>query len=117
MDPLGFALENFDAVGAFREFYSDGNGKPSTPVDASGKLPSGEAFGDMRELKEILLERKDQFERCLTEKLLMYALGRELSFSDRPQVNTILDELERRGGGLQDLVEIVLTSDIFLSSS
>ncbi|QEG02598.1 hypothetical protein Mal15_67190 [Stieleria maiorica] len=114
MDPLGFALENFDAVGAFREFYSDGEGKPSTPVDASGKLPSGEAFGDMRELKEILVDRREQFERCLTEKLLMYALGRELSFSDRPQVNTILDELERRDGGLQDLVEIVLTSDIFL---
>ncbi len=116
MDPLGFALESFDAVGSFRDFYTDGQGKPSIPVDTSGKLPSGETFDDVRGLKKILLERKDMFVRCLTEKLLMYALGRELAFSDRPQVNAIIAELERRDGGLQDLVEIIVTSDVFHNS-
>jgi hypothetical protein len=116
MDPLGFALENFDAIGGFREFYREGKDAPAIPVDTSGKLPSGEAFDDVRDLKKILLDRKEQFVRCLTEKLLMYALGRELSFSDRPQINAIVEELERRGGGLQDLVEIVVCSEAFIDS-
>jgi len=116
MDPLGFALESFDAVGSFRSHYTDGKGKPSIPIDTSGKLPSGETFQDVRDLKKILLERKDMFVRALTEKLMMYALGREMAFSDRPQINAIIDELERRRGGLQDLVEIVITSDAFLNS-
>lgn len=117
MDPLGFALENFDAIGGFRKFYKEGEDAPAIPVDTSGKLPSGEAFDDVRGLKEILLGRKEQFVRCLAEKLMMYTLGRELSFSDRPQINAIVEELDRRGGGLQDLVEIVLTSETFLGSS
>lgn len=116
MDPLGFALENFDAIGGFREFYIGGKDAPAIPVDTSGKLPSGEAFDDVRDLRKILLGRKEQFVRCLAEKLLMYALGRELSFSDRPQINAIVEELERRGGGLQDLVEIVVCSDGFLTN-
>ena len=116
MDPLGFALENFDAVGTFRTHYSDARGNPTVPVDATGKLPSGESFEDGRELKTILLERREFFVRCLTEKLLMYALGRELAFSDRPQINAIIDELERRQGGLQDLVELVVTSEAVRSS-
>jgi hypothetical protein len=116
MDPLGFALENFDAIGSFREFYREGEDGPTIPVDTSGKLPSGEAFDDVRDLKKILLGRKQQFAHCLTEKLMMYALGRELTFSDRPQINAILKELDRRGGGLQDLVEIVVCSEAFLNS-
>ena len=94
---------------------NNGRGKRSIPIDTSGKLPSGEGFNDVRDLREILLERKEQFIRCLTEKLVTYALGRELSFSDRPQINSIIDELERRGGGLQDLVEIVATSESFIT--
>ena len=113
MDPLGFALENFDAIGAFRSAYTDGKQQNSIPVDASGKLPSGEAFEDVRGLRTVLVARKDQFIHCLTEKLLTYAMGRELSFSDRPQVEAIIKELGRRGGGLQDLVEIIVTSETF----
>lgn len=113
MDPLGFALESFDAIGTFRESYTAGKGHPAIPVDTSGKLPSGEVFSDVRGLKEILLDRRDQFARCLTEKLMTYALGRELGFSDRPQIDAIVEELEHRGGGLQDLIEIVVTSETF----
>ncbi len=113
MDPLGFALENFDAIGAFRSVYADGEHANAIPIDASGKLPSGEAFEDVRGLRSILVERKAQFIRCLTEKLMTYAMGRELSMADRPQVDAIIVELERRGGGLQDLVEIIVTSESF----
>jgi len=116
MDPLGFAMESFDAIGGFREYYTDVAGERTVAIDTSGKLPSGEAFDDVRGLRQILTGRKEQFARTLTEKLLMYALGRELSFSDRPKVNEILDELDRRGGGLQDLVEITVTSDAFLAN-
>ena len=116
MDPLGFALENFDAIGGFRDYYTDGQGAKTILVDTSGRLPSGEQFDDVRGLKAILIERKEQFARCLTEKLLTYSLGRELTFSDRPQINMMLEELDRRGGGLQDLVEIVVTSEAFLAN-
>jgi hypothetical protein len=115
MDPWGFALESFDAVGAFRSDYATGQRNKTIPVDASGKLPSGEAFQDVRGLRSIWGERQDQFVHGLTEKLLIYALGRELSFSDRPQVDAIVEELARRGGGLQDLVELIVTSVTFRS--
>src|SRR4030095_8861789 len=70
IDPLGFGLENFDAVGRYR--------KSGAGVDATGKLPTGEQFDGPRELKKVLLTRKGQFTRNLTEKLLVYALCREL---------------------------------------
>ena len=115
MDPLGFAMESFDAIGGFREYYMNGEGKRTTAVETSGRLPSGESFEDVRDLKEILIDRKDQFAHCLTEKLLMYSLGRELTFSDRPQIDSIVEELESRGGGLQDLIEILVSSDTFMT--
>jgi hypothetical protein len=70
MDPLGFGLENFDAVGAWRTL----DGKD--PIDASGVLPGGQTFAGPAELKAVLLTRKDRFARCLAEKMLTYALGR-----------------------------------------
>jgi len=116
MDPLGFAMENFDAIGGFRDYYTNVAGERTVAVDASGQLPTGEAFEDVRGLKRILTGRTEQFARTLTEKLLMYALGREIAFSDRSQVVKIMEELDRRGGGLQDLVEITVTSDAFLAN-
>ena len=79
IDPLGFALENFDPIGAWRTEY----GK-KLPVDASGKLPSGEVFDDIRQLRTLLIERHETFTRSLTEKLMTYALGREVEAGDRP---------------------------------
>ncbi len=108
MDPLGFALENFDAVGGWRTEY----GK-NMPIDASGQLPNGEKFSDIRELRTLMVERHEQFNRCLTEKLLTYALGRELVIDDRPSVDAILRELKRDGKGLRDLIRLVILSDVF----
>lgn len=87
MDPLGFGLENFDAIGAWRS--DDGK----FPIDASGALPGGRTFSGPKELKVLLKEDKDAFVRGLSEKLLTYALGRGLERFDRPVVASISEAL------------------------
>ena len=89
MDPLGFGLENFNAIGAWRT--EDG----TFPVDASGSLPGGKTFEGPKELKALLKEDKDAFVRGMTEKLLTYALGRGLERFDRPVVASIAGENAR----------------------
>jgi hypothetical protein len=86
MDPLGFALENFDAVGAWRTT----SGAPATPVDASAVLPDGTAFQGAAELRKILLSRSDAFVANFTEKLLTYALGRGTEYYDAPAIRKIV---------------------------
>ncbi|MGB7324201.1 MAG: DUF1592 domain-containing protein [Rubripirellula sp.] len=117
IDPIGFALESFDPIGSFRREYRDGNGKLVGEVDTAGTLPTGESFTDIAELKPLLLKQKDQFAHCLTEKMLTYALGREIGFQDRPAVESIVGELAARGDGLLDLVELVVTSDVFIKTN
>ena len=90
MDPLGLSLENFNALGMFREKDR------GQPINASGKLLTGETFHDMRELKEIIRKNHtEDFYRCLTEKLLTYALGRGLEYYDVEAVDRIVAGLEK----------------------
>jgi hypothetical protein len=84
MDPLGFALENFDATGRWRTIEG------STPIDASGMLPDGTKFQGPVELRKVLSDRQDQIARTITEKLLTYALGRGVEYYDAPAVRAIL---------------------------
>ena len=84
MDPLGLSLENFDAVGQWREV-----GASNEPIDASGALPDGTRFSGVAELKQALLAHREQFVNTLTEKLLTYALGRGLEHYDAPAVRSI----------------------------
>jgi hypothetical protein len=107
MDPIGFALENFDAVGAFRS--RDG----SFDIDASGQLPDGTRFTGPAELKTIILNRKNEFVRCLTEKLLTYALGRGLEYYDRPTVERIVRALPAGEYRFMTLVKQIVQSDAF----
>ena len=86
MDPIGFAMENFDAVGKWRDH--DGGVR----IDASGVLPGGVAFDGMAGLKQALVEHLEPFVSALTEKLLMYALGRNLQYYDAPAVRAIVRE-------------------------
>ena len=88
MDPLGFALENFDAIGKWRTHDAD------TPVDASGSLPDGSTFDGPAELRDMLVARRDEFVMTMTEKLLTYALGRGVEYYDRPVIREILREAE-----------------------
>ena len=90
MDALGFGFENFNPIGQWRD--SDGD----SPIDASGELPSGESFAGPIELIGILRQRRDEFARTLTEKLLTYALGRGLEYYDKCAVDGGVDALRSR---------------------
>jgi hypothetical protein len=107
MDPLGYALENFDAVGRWRD--SDGE----TLIDSSATLPDGRRFIGVAELRAILIQQPECFTRCLTEKLLVYALGRSLTPADRPAVNRIVRHAGRNDYRFSSLVIALVRSELF----
>ncbi len=111
MDPLGYAFENFDAVGAWRE--RDGE----APIDPSGALPDGERFRGVAELRSFLVQHPEPFARCLTEKLLVYALGRGLTPEDRPAVNLIVRHASRNGYRFSSLLVALVRSALFQKPS
>lgn len=111
IDPAGFALENFDPVGRWRSSYA---GKKL--VDASGELPNGRKFTDIRDFKELLSEQQPQFAKALTEKLLAYATGRLPGPTDRPEIDRIVRDLKPQNDGLRDLVKLVVRSQTFRDS-
>jgi hypothetical protein len=113
MDPLGFALENYDPVGVYRQSYPRVRGQKNRTVDASGKLPNGDNFTDAQGLKKILVDRKDQFTKALTEKLLIYATGRKMTFKDHKNIEHIVEEVIEKGYGLRDMVTEVAISEVF----
>ena len=88
MDPLGFALENFDAVGRWRT-----RSESNEPIDASGVLPDGTSFEGPDQLRQALLRDPGQFVTTVAEKLLTYALGRSLEHYDMPAVRAIAREV------------------------
>jgi Protein of unknown function (DUF1588)/Protein of unknown function (DUF1587)/Protein of unknown function (DUF1585)/Protein of unknown function (DUF1592)/Protein of unknown function (DUF1595) len=111
MDPLGLAMENFNALGLWRELD---RGKP---IDPSGTLISGESFQDMRELKRILAtEHREDFYRCLTEKMLTFAIGRGLEYYDVQTVDAIVERLEASGGKARVLLTGIIESAPFQRS-
>ncbi len=107
MDPLGLALENYSAIGAWRD--RDG---PSA-VDARGELPSGETFEGPRGLKDVLLAKKRDFLRAFAEKMLIYALGRGLVFDDRCTMEDIVDAVESEGATFSRMVREIVRSQPF----
>ena len=107
LDPLGFGLENFDAVGAFR----DGDG--GQPIDSSGVLPNGPSFRGPVELKAVLLTRQPAFARCFTEKLMTYALGRGLEDADRCVVAAIAARVMSDGGRVGGVVTAIVHAEAF----
>jgi len=108
MDPLGFGLESFDAVGAFRK-----EDEAKRKIDASGELPDGQKFDGPAELRQILLAKKDLFARCLTEKMLTYALGRGLEYYDKRAVDAIVAAVQKSDYKLSVLVSEIAKSDPF----
>ena len=107
MDPLGFGLENYDAIGAWRT--QDG----AAAVDASGELPGGRSFRGPKELRQVLLDRREEFRRCLAEKLLTYALGRGLEWYDACAVERIAGRSAAEGDRFSVLVEEIVKSPAF----
>ncbi|HKS36610.1 MAG TPA: DUF1592 domain-containing protein, partial [Verrucomicrobiae bacterium] len=108
MDPLGLALENFNALGMWREK------ERGQPVDATGKLITGEPFQSINDVKRILTnERRMDFYRCLTEKLLTYALGRGVEYYDVESVDQIVERLEKENGRFSALLMGIIESAPF----
>ncbi|MDQ3010799.1 MAG: DUF1592 domain-containing protein [Acidobacteriota bacterium] len=129
IDPAGFALENFDVFGGWRGQYralaegekATGIGKNGQrfafryiqPVDASGSLPDGQRFQDVRELKRLLLKDERQIARNLTTQLIVFATGAPVQFSDRPKVEAILDRAASKGYGVKTLMQLIIESEMF----
>lgn len=129
IDPPGFALENYDVMGGWRENYrSLGNNflKPTSKqtagrnvqwrvgpkVDASGQTADGRSFTSLSEYQQILLSQPNQFARALVEKLATYATGRGLGFSDRAELDRITKSVVAHGNGFRDLVLEVVQSEL-----
>jgi hypothetical protein len=108
MDPLGLALENFNALGMWREK------ERGQPIEAAGKLITGETFRDIRDMKRVLAtQHRRDFYRCLTEKLLTYALGRGLEYYDVDAVDRIVERLDQENGRFSALLMGVVESAPF----
>ena len=110
IDPWGIALENYDAIGGWREEVG------GQPVDASSTLFNGQQLDGVAGLKRYLLEaRAGQFRRAMIAKLARYAVGRPLTFADHAQVEAIAADLDERGDGLATMIEVLVESDLFRS--
>jgi hypothetical protein len=127
-DFIGLGLENFDAVGMWRDqelvtdvehFRQLANPKAKRklyPVDASGELPNGEKFKDVHGLKAALIKQERQVAASLFEGLLCYALGRDVSFTDRPIIEKALNELEKEKYPVRDMIKKIVISEPFSKS-
>ena len=130
IDPPGFALENYDVIGGWREHYRslgkdfpkppaertggrDVGWRVGPPVDASGETPDGRAFANLAEYKQTLLAEPDAFTLALIEKVAVYATGRAMGFSDRPELERIAQAVAAKGHGFRDLIHEVVQSDLF----
>jgi hypothetical protein len=109
MDPLGFALENFDAVGQFRKV----DRYAGSPIDTSGELPDGTQLAGPDDLRRALLAQPNQFAQMLTEKLMMYALGRTLEYKDMPRVRAIVRATAADNYRFESLVLNIVNSPEF----
>jgi cytochrome c5 len=128
IDPPGFALENFDVIGGWRENYrSIGNGKPVTlngrqmrykhgpAVDAGDVLPNGRLFKNIDEFRKLLLADKDQLARALADKLLTYATGAPTTTADRPKIEAVARNIRDKNYGFRSLIHEVVQSEAFRS--
>jgi hypothetical protein len=107
MDPVGFAFENYDAVGRWRD-KDEG-----APVDASGTLPDGTKFNGAVELQQAMLKRPEHFVTTLTEKLLIYALGRGIEHSDAPAIRKIVRDARSSDYRFSSLITGIVNSTPF----
>ncbi|MEI6714398.1 MAG: DUF1592 domain-containing protein [Verrucomicrobiota bacterium] len=123
IDPVGFGLENFDAVGLWRTEDSfqardnDGkplpNGKKTWVIDPSGAFHRGAAFRDFNEMRDVVASRTDAFARGITSSLIEYGLGRPCGFSDDELVESILQRAQKRDFGLREFVHALIQSEAF----
>jgi hypothetical protein len=107
MDPVGFSLENFDAVGRWRTI------EEGRPIDATGGLPDGSRFEGVTGLERALLKHPEQFVSALTEKLLTFALGRGIEYHDAPAIRKIVRDARATNYRFSSLIMGIATSTPF----
>ncbi len=110
LDPIGFGLENFDAIGRWRDADETGGA-----IDAAGELPGGKRFSAPKELKGIIAARSEELARNLTEKLLAYALCRQLEGYDEIVVDKLMADIKKDGYRMQSVITAVVTSYPFMN--
>ena len=116
IDPLGFAFENYDAIGRWRTHEDTASGKgASPPVDASGELPDGRKFSGPDEFKRFLAADPERFAKAVVEKLATFALRRAMTIEDQAAIDAIVASAKADGYRLRSLVEAVATSDLLRS--
>jgi mono/diheme cytochrome c family protein len=128
IDPPGFALESFDVIGGWRDYYrSIGEGprvskrvfgrdvgyRKGPTVDAGDELPDGRRFADIDEFKRLLLEDKDRIAACVAEKLVVYSTGGGADFADRAAIDAMVKRIAAKNYGLRTLVHEVVASEVF----
>jgi hypothetical protein len=132
IDPVGFALESFDVAGGWRDHYRSlgdqgnpmegfgKNGQPFTfrkgpPVDSSGNLPNGKAFSDIEQVKKLLLDDERSIAKNLLKQLVVYATGAPIRFSDRVEIEQILNRLAKDQYPVKSMITEIVTSNLFLN--
>lgn len=119
IDPLGFALENFDGSGQWRlreaQWHTSDYGANDSLIDARAQLPGGAEFVGVAGLQQELLKRQAQFLRCLAEHLYGYALGRELGYADEPLITSAVQDMQKNGHTLRSLIHHIVRSETFRS--
>lgn len=130
IDPPGFALENYDVIGGWRDrFRSIGEGEQvkltvegrkvryrlGPPVDAAGELAGGVKFTNLAGLQQLLLADQDRVAKCVVEKLLTFATGRPMGFSDRAEIEKLVARSKEKDHRLRDMIYTIVQSDIFRS--
>jgi hypothetical protein len=131
MDPPGFALESFDVMGGWRERYrSEAGGELAKgiaksgqkfafhyalPVDATGELPDGRKFKDIRDFKKLLLADEKQVARNLARQLTVFATGAPVRFADRQEIEAVLERSSASEYGVRTLIEELVQSELFRS--
>ncbi len=128
IDPSGFALESYDVIGGWRErFRSIDKGEQvkltvegrkvryrlGPPVDAAGELTTGTKFANMSDFQKLLLAGQDRVARCVAEKLLIFATGRPMGFSDRSEIDRLVAQSKTKDHAMRDLIHTVVQSQVF----
>lgn len=116
LDPYGLALENYDAIGKWRtQQNGEGFRKNAPELVIEGTLPTGQQFTSLQEFKIALLEEKDAFARAFSERMLTYALGRPVGYSDREMIQSFVQTLQANDYRIQSLIQAIVNSDAFQS--
>jgi len=113
IDPLGFGLENFDAVGRWRTM--DDRNKKKIPVNPSGKFHNGPSFKTYFELRNIVASKVDDFNKGMAKAMLEYALGRKVGFTDQQLIDEVFKDMKKQGNSLQALIIAIVNSEAFRS--